>query len=376
MKNIIIKKESFFVACVALLVIILASPLSSFHRKSIEKSFGEKINDCPYIFYEQGKVVVKWIEEGILFEKSYSNNKFKKLKIASCEDFEAKYLKTNSKALIDNKQNFTDVPNIAILSDIHGQHDLFIDLMKAHKIIDEEGNWDYADGHFVLVGDVFDRGDKVTETLWFLYKLEQQAAKAGGKVHFLLGNHEIMVLKGDLRYISDKYIKVSEKMGIAYDELFSDNTLIGQWLRTKPVAISINKIAFSHAGFSPEFANRKFNIELTNRLFHEEIIDHTKDSIMTNEVLKFMVKSKGPVWYRGYFKDEEFDKQAAQKILDGMEMKTIVVGHTSMKRVMSHFDGLIYSVDSSIKKGEYGEILFWEKGQFLRGTLTGELIQF
>ncbi|MEP0350680.1 MAG: metallophosphoesterase [Reichenbachiella sp.] len=335
-----------------------------------------QINDCPYVFYDKNKTVVKWIEEGQLVEKTYLNDDFKKLKIKTCEDFESKYLRLDTASAIDDEQNFTEVPKIAILSDIHGQHDLFIQLMQAHNVIDEKRNWNYADGHFVIVGDVFDRGDKVTETLWFLYKLEQQAIKAGGRVHYLLGNHEIMVLKGDLRYISEKYELVSKEMGMTYDQLFGVNTLLGQWLRTKPVAITINDIAFAHAGFSPEFAEGKFDIQLANQLFHEEIIDQEKEAIMNKETLKFMVKSNGPIWYRGYFRDSTFTKQTAKEILSKMQVKNIVVGHTSMESVMSHYDGLIYSVDSSIKKGKYGEILFWENGRFFKGQLDGNRISF
>ena len=45
--------------------------------------------------------------------------------------------------------------------------------------------------------------DKVNEILWFVYDLEGQAKEKGGRVHYLLGNHEYMVLYNDLRYIHD-----------------------------------------------------------------------------------------------------------------------------------------------------------------------------
>lgn len=335
-----------------------------------------QINDCPYIFYEEDKIIVKWITNDKLIQKEYQQGEFKKLKISSCKVFQSKYIDLDQPIEIDFKQHFTGVSKIAALSDIHGQHDLFIKLLKANKIIDKKERWSYGKGHFVVVGDVFDRGDNVTETLWFLYKLEQQAIKVGGKVHLLLGNHELMVLNGDLRYISDKYELVSEKMGLKYSELFGPNTWIGRWLRTKPVAVSINDIAFAHAGFSPGFVNKNFDIESANRFFHKGIIDKSKKSIAKNDTTKFLAKSGGPIWYRGYFKDEDFKKTQAIEILAHLNKKHIVVGHTSMKEVRSHFDGLIFSVDSSIKKGEYGEILIWENDHFFRGTLSGEKIGF
>ncbi|TRX59560.1 metallophosphoesterase [Fulvivirga sp. M361] len=335
-----------------------------------------QFDDCPYIFYDTDKIIVKWIEGGELVQKEYDKDRFKKLKISSCEAFQSKYLDLNPSDNIDYGQRFTGISKIAVLSDIHGQYDLFIKLLQAQKIINKKGKWSYGKGHFIIVGDVFDRGDSVTETLWFLYKLEKEAIKAGGKVHLLLGNHEVMVLNGDLRYIHDKYQLISEKMDMKYHELFGSNTLIGHWLRTKPVAITINDIAFAHAGFSPEFASKGFDIQSTNRLFYKKIIDKTKKDIAKNDTAKFLAKSDGPIWYRGYFKDENFTKQQATEILEHLNKKHIVVGHTSMKKVKSHFDGTIFSVDSSIKKGEKGEILIWENDQFYRGLLSGERVAF
>ena len=71
----------------------------------------------------------------------------------------------------------------------------------------------------------------MTKTLWFLYGLERQAEAAGGKVHVVLGNHEIMVLVNDLRYVSQKELAISEGHGIPYAGLFDGrSSVLGKWL--------------------------------------------------------------------------------------------------------------------------------------------------
>ncbi len=357
---------------IKLVLALLISIQFCFAQKSNKKMDTTKINDCPYIFYKGNTVEVKWVVAGVLKKKVFSSEKFKRLKIKTCEEFVSKYVKIKPQYSIDEEQQYHDVSKIVVLSDIHGQHDLFMDLIKANNIVDKKGNWNFGNGHFVIVGDIFDRGDKVTETLWFVYKLEQQANKAGGKVHYLLGNHEVMVLKGSNSYVNEKYRWVAKQMGMKHQELYGAETLMGEWIRTKPVAIAINDIAFAHAGFSPEFTERKYDISTVNNLFHHRIIDHKREDIKADKELTFMTKKQGPIWYRGYFRDEDFSKEKAQKILDDMGMKHIVVGHTSFEKVLSHFDGLIYSVDSSMKKGKYAEVLFWENGIFYRGDLKGK----
>ena len=52
----------------------------------------------------------------------------------------------------------------------------------------------------VKVGDQLDRGGNEVEILFLLERLANQAARAGGALHVLNGNHEFMNIAGDLRY--------------------------------------------------------------------------------------------------------------------------------------------------------------------------------
>ncbi|NIM64009.1 MAG: metallophosphoesterase, partial [Acidobacteria bacterium] len=53
-----------------------------------------------------------------------------------------------------------------------------------------------------LVGDLIDRGAGDRAVLDLLYKLQQQAPESGGRVHVLIGNHEVLNLVRDLRYVN------------------------------------------------------------------------------------------------------------------------------------------------------------------------------
>ena len=100
--------------------------------------------------------------------------------------------------------------------------------------IDKNLDWAFGKGHLVILGDVFDRGAEVTELLWLIRKLEQQALEAGGMVHFVLGNHEFMTMQNDLRYINKKYRRTEQLLNTSYPDLYGINTVMGRWLRSKP----------------------------------------------------------------------------------------------------------------------------------------------
>jgi len=91
-----------------------------------------------------------------------------------------------------NESEFTNIDSIYVLGDIHGRFDILIKLLQNARVIDSNLNWVGNQKHLVALGDIFDRGHDVTRTVWFLYKLERQAKEQGGRVHVVLGNHEIM----------------------------------------------------------------------------------------------------------------------------------------------------------------------------------------
>jgi hypothetical protein len=50
------------------------------------------------------------------------------------------------------------------------------------------------------VGDQLDRGDSELQILYWLERLQREAARAGGALHVLLGNHETMNAAGRFNY--------------------------------------------------------------------------------------------------------------------------------------------------------------------------------
>ena len=74
----------------------------------------------------------------------------------------------------------------------------------------------------VICGDLFDRGTEVPATMWLLYKLEEEAKLKGGYVHTILGNHDIMNLAGNFKYVDQKYFLNAEKLNLSYADLYSE----------------------------------------------------------------------------------------------------------------------------------------------------------
>ena len=73
----------------------------------------------------------------------------------------------------------------------------FVSILQRAGLIDSERKWIGGTAMLVQTGDFMDRGPGDRVIMDLLMTLETQAAAAGGRVHALLGNHEIMNLLGE-----------------------------------------------------------------------------------------------------------------------------------------------------------------------------------
>lgn len=257
---------------------------------------------------------------------------------------------------------FPKADKIFAISDIHGQNDRFELLLKQGGVMNENRDWIFGDGTMVVVGDVFDRGPQVTQNLWLIYILEQQARTAGGTVHFILGNHEMLIMRKDYRYVNEEYINKTEKLtGHTYNELFNENSFLGRWLLSKNVVIKIGDILFNHAGISPQMGD--YTIPEINS-FIKENYQTEYETIKADEKLSLFFRSSGPLWYRGYFDDGKsyvrITDEQISTVLTNFGVHKIVVGHTTMNGVGSLFEGKVIYVDGGIKYGNEGEAVIIE----------------
>lgn len=271
------------------------------------------------------------------------------------------------------RARYPSTPRIVALSDIHGQYGLLVKLLRAHHVIDQDDRWALGSATLVVAGDVFDRGPQVTEAFWLLYSLQQQAEAAGGAVHFVLGNHETMVLYDDLRYVNPKYLKSAQLLGRSYPALYGADSVIGQWLRTRPVLLQVGDTLFLHGGIAPENLDLVRGLDATNTLYQASV-GLPKDQVKAApDTARLFDGKTSPIWFRGYF-NGQMDTDQVETVLKDLGLKRIVVGHTSMPHVSSFHGGRIIAIDSSIKNGENGELLFIEDGKVSRGLLDGSRV--
>jgi hypothetical protein len=331
----------------------------------------DPVNDGPHIYQEKDKLKAEWIQNSVFMEAVIGPENFSRFSKKFNLSFSYDDLLNSFLLRPNHEQKHRHADSIAVISDIHGNYLVYTDLLKSTGIIDENLKWNFGKGHLVILGDMFDRGDMVTEVLWHLFGLEIQAEKAGGKVHILLGNHEFMALRNDLCYANPKYAMTASFSNKDYADHFSEETVLGTWLRSKPVVITIDDIMLVHAGISDELVQGNLHVRKINKMFTDKIIGKDLHMIAEWESVKLLQGKQGPVWYRGYFYDPAFCEKTIDGILDFYGVKHVVVGHTPNASINSLFGNKILGIDTGICDGMSGEILIYKNGNFYQGLSNG-----
>jgi hypothetical protein len=197
---------------------------------------------------------------------------------------------------------------IYVFGDVHGAYQELELALKNSGLIDDQANWQGGQSTLVSLGDLMDRGPVSRRTMDLLMKLQKQAFQAGGQLHVLLGNHEVMNLIGDLRYVSreeyaefsseeltsirttafEKYLRltksiINEESRSAFSKQFpagyfarksamAPEGRYGQWLMSLPFVIKVNDHVFVHGGIADSVAD--LDIKSVNEKYHRLLRDY------------------------------------------------------------------------------------------------------
>jgi hypothetical protein len=220
--------------------------------------------------------------------------------------------------------------SLIAIGDVHGDFDDFIVILQHAGLIDKQDHWAGGRSTFVQTGDLIDRGPKPREVLDLMMSLEREASKSGGRVVSLNGNHEIMNLMGDLRYVTpENYASFAQSNSeehrrsayqeyatwrkghaqllaelpqpmemteaewmarhpagfIEHREAFGPNGSYGKWLREHSAVAEIGGVIFLHGGIHPSLAHLK--IETINSHVRDEIkaFDTSKQYLQNEKII-------------------------------------------------------------------------------------------
>jgi len=308
----------------------------------------------------------------------------------------------------ESSQRWSDIDRVVIFGDVHGAYESLLELLRSLDVIDAENRWTGGSTHLVSLGDLLDRGPDSRAAMDLLMRLQSEAAAAGGSVHVVLGNHELMNLTGDLRYVSPaEYAAFADEetaaqraaafarlsaSGIEYDEkdyppgyfahraAFAADGRYGRWLLAQPAMVIINDNAFVHGGFPDwmtDFTQSEINAQFTRQLTalliqgqaliaadefppEQDLLDTGLTDPNDQNFLSLqnspLLGGSGPLWYRGTaYCHPLIESTVVERTLQHFDVSRLVMGHspTRSRDIQHRFDDRVLLADTGMLKPFY-----------------------
>jgi hypothetical protein len=292
--------------------------------------------------------------------------------------------------------NLTTTDRIVAVGDIHGAYEPFVKILQTAGMIDARQRWIAGGAVLVQTGDIVDRGSDSRRVLDLLRRLEDEAQRAGGRVLPLIGNHEIMGMLGDLRYVSageyeafrtteseelrervslalmaraesaartaserfdrdrfrDRFMSQTPLGSVERQLAFGPDGQYGRWLRARDAVVKINGILFVHGGISPAAA--ALGCEGINDTLRNELKALPADGASLSTLL--LTREDGPLWYRGLAAATEATLAGERTtMLTRLQARALVIGHTVSPngRIATRFDGRVVQIDTGMLGGTF-----------------------
>ncbi|MFD0738767.1 metallophosphoesterase [Lysobacter koreensis] len=253
--------------------------------------------------------------------------------------------------------------SLLLLSDLDGDFDAWTGLLRAQGVIDDRLHWRFGAGHVAIAGDFMDEGPNILPLLWLLYRLQGEAEQAGGRVHLVLGNHELLLLAGRFR---DAPQRLFASRDAFFDgdsrRMFAVDTVLGQWLRAQPVALKLGDTLLVHGGVSEVFLDAGLDLATANQLARAELdVDRSRVSAAAAPVLG----RQGLPWYRGMAVPHDRGRSLEDapcahldEVLRRYRVRRVAIGHTQAPRVMLEQQGRLLRLDvDHLRQGAQGASL-------------------
>jgi hypothetical protein len=272
---------------------------------------------------------------------------------------------------------------IVAVGDVHGAYEDFVGILQKTGVIDSNRQWIGGSGVLVQTGDLVDRGPDSRKCLDLVMELERQAAQQQGRVIVLLGNHEVMTIMGDLRYVDPddyrafadehseqvraqafaaykKFISghgnqrsgANREEGAARQKFMADYPLgyferrdafgpkgvYGRWLRQRDAVVRVGDVLFVHGGLNPALQFRQI----------KELNDHVHSDLANFDSLWQLLVDRDIIWR--YMKLDEATRQV-QEAWRAIQLRGQVedpLAAQGMRRLLGIQGWMVFLPDSPI----------------------------
>jgi len=265
--------------------------------------------------------------------------------------------KTSKKKSKKSKREEKKYKRVVAIGDVHGDFKKLVSVLLAAKIVDDSTNWIARDTILIQTGDLLDRGPDTIPIFDLLIKLRTQAQANDSILYMLLGNHEVMNLQEDLRYVVRGDVLSFGGLENRRQEL-SMAGRYGRLLRQEMNStMIIDDTLFVHAGLT--YAYARAGIDQINNYVHYLLQNYPAEQLFYATIFG----NDGPFWLRSFALDpEDYICREVELVLQMLQVKRMVVGHTVQEngKINTRCNNQLVLIDVGLSQAYGGNFAYLE----------------
>ena len=256
---------------------------------------------------------------------------------------------------------------VVAIGDIHADIVAMRRAFQAAGATNASGEWIGGTLTIVQMGDLIGRSDDERQVLDFLFDLQDKAARAGGKVHALIGNHEVFGARLDNQAVGPNPFPAWESVqGLRRDDIrlrhlesrerargaaLMPGGPYARRLAEFPVVLKIRDTVFVHGGVTPRWAI--YGIERINQDVRRWFLG------MGPEPDSALGVDDGDrvMWTRQFSANvDPTDCQVLSESLRILGARRMIVAHTVHEKITPRCDDRVWAVDVGMSRAYGGRV--------------------
>ena len=250
---------------------------------------------------------------------------------------------------------------VVAIGDIHADLGMFRQALELAGATNARGEWIGGSLTIVQLGDLIGRSDEERQVLDFLFDVQQRAAKAGGAVHALIGNHEVFGGRVDNQAVGPNPFPAWEGVeGLRRDDprlrhlppharargaALAPGGPYARKIAAFPVVLKLRDTVFVHGGVEPRWA--RYGVDRINHEVREWLLGRTPEPDSSWGV----DDGDRVMWTRRFSADvDAADCAALSESLRILGAKRMIVAHTVHERITPRCDGQVWAIDVGMSR--------------------------
>jgi hypothetical protein len=256
---------------------------------------------------------------------------------------------------------------VVAIGDLHADIGVTRRAFRLAGATNEKDEWIGKSLTVVQLGDTIGRSNDDRQVLDFIFDIRRKAEAGGGKVHVLIGNHEVMGARVDNQAVgmnpfpafegipglalNDPRLRILPPRERARGAALMAGGVYARRLADFPAVLRIGGTVFAHGGVVPRWA--RYGIDKINEEIRQWLLGRTPEPDSATGV----DDGDRVMWTRQFSSNvDELDCAELEESLKLLGARRMIVAHTVHPEITPRCDGKVWAIDVGMSRYYGGNV--------------------